>query len=108
MFSNGDIRKFGGKILRLRNDCYWRGSPWEAADILWDGNDGLQTISMFETLTADPIALYPSIPESVVQEIKTVIETIQDKDFARMVVFLISCRIVHHSCSFRYSRSGVL
>lgn len=84
MYRNGDIQKFGGTILRLRNDCHWTGSPWEAADILWDGNDGLQTISMFETLIEDPIALYPSLPEDVVNQIRSVIDDIQVNAFARM------------------------
>ena len=88
MFSNGDIQKFGGTILRLRNDCYWAGSPWEAADILWDGNDGLQTISMFETLIKDPVSLYPSLPEDVVSQISSIIDEIQVNSFARIISVL--------------------
>ena len=42
-------------MLRLRNDPHWRGSAFEAADILWDGNDGLQTVSLFETKPASAI-----------------------------------------------------
>lgn len=45
----GVATRFGGKILRLREDAKWPGSPWEAADIQWDGSGGLQSISMFET-----------------------------------------------------------
>ena len=43
------VEVFGGRVARLRNDPHWDGSPFEAADIRWDGDDGLQTISLFET-----------------------------------------------------------
>jgi len=82
MDSDGNIQLFGGKILRLRNDCYWRGSSWETADILWNGNDGLQTISMFETMLEDPIALYPSIPQDIRLQIISSIQSIAQNEYA--------------------------
>lgn len=101
MHSDGAIQKFGGKILRLRNDSYWTGSSWEAADILWDGNDGLQTISMFETLLDDPISLYPSLPQEVTTQLITLIEQMESKQYARKDLIRSSfCRSVYNSCSF--------
>ena len=52
---------FGGRVVRLRNDPHWDGSPFEAADIRWDGDDGLQTISLFET--RDDAPEVPEVPE---------------------------------------------
>ena len=55
------VEVFGGRVARLRNDPHWDGSPFEAADIRWDGDDGLQTISLFET--RDEVNGVPSVPE---------------------------------------------
>lgn len=61
----GVATRFGGKILRLREDAKWPGSPWEAADIQWDGSGGLQSISMFETCSDEtPAASLPRAEQS--------------------------------------------
>lgn len=104
MHSDGAIQKFGGKILRLRNDSYWTGSSWEAADILWDGNDGLQTISMFETLLDDPVSLYPSLTKELTTQLITLIEEMETKPYARKDFIRNSfCRVVYYSCSFTFT-----
>ena len=56
-------------MLRLRNDPHWRGSAFEAADILWDGNDGLQMVSLFETKPASAIDAR-RVSESVLEKVE--------------------------------------
>ena len=82
IYSDDSIKKFGGTILRLRNEAIWKGSPWESADILWDGNDGLQTVSMFETLLDDPISYHPSLSPTIKESCIQIIEEMKGKEIA--------------------------
>ena len=95
MCRDGSIMKFGGSILRLRNEAMWRGSPWEAADILWDGNDGLQTVSMFETLVEDPVSYHPSLPTEVRDACSQVIEEMKGKEIASSIVDCLFIRFLY-------------
>ena len=71
------METFGGTVLRFRNDPHWRGSAFEAADILWDGNDGLQTVSLFETKPASAIDAR-RVSESVLEKV----EALAKEEFA--------------------------
>ena len=74
---NKKVETFGGTVLRLRNDPHWHGSAFEAADILWDGNDGLQTVSLFETKPAS-VKDAKRVGESVLEKV----EALSRKEFA--------------------------
>lgn len=68
---------FGGRVARLRNDPHWDGSPFEAADIRWDGDDGLQTISLFET--RDEVPEVPEVPDKVLDTALEKVEALMKK-----------------------------
>lgn len=73
---------FGGSIVRLRNDPHWDGSPFEAADIRWDGDDGLQTISLFETRTAVET---PRVGDEMVEMVEALMGRKEFEDFVEEV-----------------------
>lgn len=76
----GVATRFGGKILRLREDAKWPGSPWEAADIQWDGSGGLQSISMFETCSDETPA--SSLPRAEQSRFLSILEELEKQEWA--------------------------
>lgn len=81
------VEVFGGHVARLRNDPHWDGSPFEAADIRWDGDDGLQTISLFETryeVNGVP-GKVPEVPDTALEKVEALMRKREFEAFVEAV-----------------------
>lgn len=81
------VEVFGGRVARLRNDPHWDGSPFEAADIRWDGDDGLQTISLFETryeVNGVP-GKVPEVPDTALEKVEALMRKREFEAFVEAV-----------------------
>ena len=73
--STRTVTLYGGSILHFLPSPYWRGSPWEGAEIRWDGEWGSQIISMFEIKGEGGVPGLPkSIRDRLIEEIKGMME----------------------------------
>lgn len=91
------VEVFGGHVARLRNDPHWDGSPFEAADIRWDGDDGLQTISLFETrdevpevngvseVPAEVPGKVPEVPDTALEKVEALMRKREFEAFVEAV-----------------------
>lgn len=80
------VEVFGGRVARLRNDPHWDGSPFEAADIRWDGDDGLQTISLFETRDEVPeVNGVPEVPDTALEKVEALMRKREFEAFVEAV-----------------------
>lgn len=82
------VEVFGGHVARLRNDPHWDGSPFEAADIRWDGDDGLQTISLFETrykVNGVPAEVPAGVPDTALEKVEALMRKREFEAFVEAV-----------------------
>ena len=70
---------YKGTIWKFHSSPYWRGSPWEGAEIQWSDGSGLQIISMFETKGDVSV---PGLPESLRELLVRRMEAVMEEPYA--------------------------
>ena len=88
--STRTVTLYGGSILRFLPSPYWRGSPWEGAEIRWDGEWGSQIISMFEIKGEGGVPGLPkTLRDRLIKEIKEMMEQPYASKHTTFVIFVI-------------------
>ena len=114
--STRTVTLYGGSILRFLPSPYWRGSPWEGAEIRWDGEWGSQIISMFEIKGEGGV---PGLPKTIRNRLIKEIKEMMEQPYAsRNKIFVILLHLIYllwllYSCicstsSYRITRSHLL